>query len=38
MERYNSIDTRVRMQNKVVLRNSFLTDLGRNKLGLNKYL
>ena len=38
MERYNSIDTRVRMQNKVVLRTSFLTDLGRNKLGLNKYL
>lgn len=38
MERYNSIETRVRMQNKVVLRTSFLTDLGRRKLGLNKYL
>ena len=38
MERYNSIETRVRMQNKVVLRTSFLTDLGRSKLSLNKYL
>ena len=38
MERYNSIETRVRMQNKVVLRTSFLTDLGGSKLGLDKYL
>ena len=38
MERYNSIETRIRMQNKVVLRTSSLTDLGRSKLGLNKYL
>lgn len=38
MERNNSIETGVRMQNKVVLRTSFLTDIGRSKLGLNKYL
>lgn len=38
MERYNSIETRVRMQNKVVLRTSFLTDLDRSKLDLNKHL